>query len=229
MQRQRLLRPFPRFTGISSEYYGGTSSYNAGTPRIEKRFSRGYTILGSYTWAKQLEELPRLNLTDTDYERRLEDSDMPHRISLSGIWDLPFGRGNTFGRAWKGAWGSADDRQRPLRRGPPPSRTISSRWTLAAPGSTSPTPRSRPTAWLTRSSSATIRASTCPGTSAPCRRAPPVSAIRRSTPWTSRCGGSQRLQPSAVQPAGFEPAQHHLRPGGRVAHPSRTHLSSAGV
>ncbi len=28
---------------------------------------------------------------------------MPHRISLSGIWELPFGRGRTFGRGWKGA------------------------------------------------------------------------------------------------------------------------------
>src|SRR5262245_15691393 len=45
LQRQQLLRPYPQFTGIGSQRYDGTSNYNAGTVRLEKRFMHGYTLL----------------------------------------------------------------------------------------------------------------------------------------------------------------------------------------
>ena len=34
----------------------------------------------------------KLNPTDTDYENRLSRVDVPHRVALSGIWELPFGQ-----------------------------------------------------------------------------------------------------------------------------------------
>ena len=104
VQRQQLLRPFPQFTGISAEGYDGSSSYNAGTIRLEKRFSQGYTVMGSYTRSKLLSRLTRLNATDLNYENRLDDrGDSPTNISLSGIWELPFGKGRSIGHGWKGA------------------------------------------------------------------------------------------------------------------------------
>jgi len=44
-----------------------------------------------------------LNPTDREYEKRLADADAPHRVSMSGIWELPFGRGRRFGAHWSGA------------------------------------------------------------------------------------------------------------------------------
>ncbi len=98
LQRQQLLRPFPQFLSVFAEAYNGRSSYDSLQLRVERRFSAGYTALVSYTFSKFLEETTRLNPTDEQYERRRAGSDTPHRLSVSGIWELPFGRGRRFGR-----------------------------------------------------------------------------------------------------------------------------------
>lgn len=100
VSRRTLLRPFPHFTGLSRERYDGSSSFQSGQLRVEKRFSKGYTMMGSYVWSKYLEAVTLLNDTDPNYERRLNDADSPHRFTLSGIYELPFGRGRTFGSSW---------------------------------------------------------------------------------------------------------------------------------
>jgi len=101
-QRQQLLRPYPEFTGITGERNDGTSSYNSAQLRVEKRFGSGFTLLTSYTFSKWLRRTDFLNESDTKYDRRLDDSDVPHRIALTGIWELPFGKGRRFGRSWHG-------------------------------------------------------------------------------------------------------------------------------
>ena len=60
--------------------------------KLERRFVKGYTLLVGYTWSKFTEQVSRLNVTDTQYEKRPSSSDVPHRLSISGIWELPFGR-----------------------------------------------------------------------------------------------------------------------------------------
>ncbi|MFM8393968.1 MAG: hypothetical protein ACKOB4_08610, partial [Acidobacteriota bacterium] len=62
------------------------------------RFSRGFTTLVSYTWSKFLVRDSFLNEVDTQFERRLSDADIPHRIVVSGIYELPFGRGRKWGK-----------------------------------------------------------------------------------------------------------------------------------
>lgn len=100
--RSQLLRPHPHFTGLSIERYDGASSYHAFQARAEKRFSQGYTLMGTYTWSKYLEEVTQLNPTDDRWEKRLNDADSPHRAALSGIYEVPFGRNRMFGASWKG-------------------------------------------------------------------------------------------------------------------------------
>jgi hypothetical protein len=100
INRRQLLRPYPHFGNFTLERYDGTSSFHSGQVRVEKRFSQGYTVLGSYTWSKFLEAVSLLNDTDPVYERRLNENDVPHRFSMSGIYELPFGRGRKFGANW---------------------------------------------------------------------------------------------------------------------------------
>ncbi len=100
VQRQQLLRPFPHFTGVTGVRNDASSDYHGGQLRAEKRFSRGYTMLVAYTWSKFLETASLLNETDTEFERRFSNADIPHRLVVSGIWELPFGRGRKFGGAW---------------------------------------------------------------------------------------------------------------------------------
>ena len=102
LQRQQLLRPFPQFTGVSSQRNDGSSIYHSGQLRAEKRFTRGYTLLLSYTWSKLLEQNSVLNATDTEFEKRVSGNDAPHRVSISSIWELPFGRGRKWGSNWRG-------------------------------------------------------------------------------------------------------------------------------
>jgi hypothetical protein len=96
-QRQNLLRPFPQFGNIDSWASDGSSRYNSAQMKIEKRFTRGYTLLVSYTGSKFTEKVSRLNATDTEYEERLSTADVPHRLAISGILELPFGRDRRWG------------------------------------------------------------------------------------------------------------------------------------
>ena len=90
--RQQLLRPFPHFDNIRTRADDGTSRYNSAQFKLEKRFTQGYTVLAAYTWSKFTEKVFKLNATDSEYEERLSEFDVPHRFVISGIWELPFGR-----------------------------------------------------------------------------------------------------------------------------------------
>jgi hypothetical protein len=97
VSRRQLLRPFPQFTSISSQAYDGSNQFNSAQFRVERRFRGGYTLLTSYTWSHFTEQVSKLNPTDTHYENRLSDNDVPHRLTVSGIWELPFGKGHPHG------------------------------------------------------------------------------------------------------------------------------------
>ena len=104
ISRSQLLRVFPHFDNVRTRGDDGTSRYNSAQFKLEKRFTQGYTVLASYTWAKFTERVFLLNPTDTEYEERLSEADVPHRVTVSGIWELPFGRD----RRWANTSGVAD-------------------------------------------------------------------------------------------------------------------------
>lgn len=96
--RQQLLRPFPQFGDIITQRFDGSSVYHSGQFRVERRFAQGYTVLTSYTFSKLIEKVSLLNPTDAELEKRISRDDIPHRFVLSGIYELPFGRGRRFGK-----------------------------------------------------------------------------------------------------------------------------------
>ena len=96
VERQQLLRPFPHFTSLLSERYDGEATYNSLQLRIERRFSQGYTVNGSYTFSRLTEAVSLLNPTDSGLEHRRSRDDYPHRLVISGIYELPVGRGRRF-------------------------------------------------------------------------------------------------------------------------------------
>ena len=91
--RAELLSPFPHFTGVSTDRNEGFSWYHALTARTEKRFSRGYTIQVSYTWSKYMEAITRRNGFDDVLAHSISSADRPHHVAISGIYELPFGKG----------------------------------------------------------------------------------------------------------------------------------------
>jgi len=96
--RSQLLRPFPQFNNVPTQGSDGTSQYDSFQTRVERRFSQGYSIIGTYTWSHFTEQVFRLNATDAGFEKRLARDDVPHRVTTSILYELPFGRGKTWGR-----------------------------------------------------------------------------------------------------------------------------------
>jgi Carboxypeptidase regulatory-like domain len=96
VERQQLLRPLPHFTSLLSERYDGEATYNSLQLRIERRFSQAYTVNASYTFSRLTEAVSLLNPTDSGLEHRRSRDDYPHRVVISGIYELPVGRGRRF-------------------------------------------------------------------------------------------------------------------------------------
>jgi hypothetical protein len=100
--RSQLLRPFPQFNNVPYNGSDGTSTYNSVQFKVEKRFSHGYSVLGSYTRSHYMERVFKLNNTDANYEHRLSGNDVPNRVTFSGTYELPFGHERKFGAGANG-------------------------------------------------------------------------------------------------------------------------------
>jgi len=98
--RSQLLRPYPQFGDITSRRNDAKSNYHSAQFRAERRFTKGYTLLAAYTFSKFIVQDNPLNPTDVNLERRLSDADIPHRVVVSGILELPFGHGRLVGKNW---------------------------------------------------------------------------------------------------------------------------------
>jgi hypothetical protein len=96
--RSQLLRPYPHFTSVATNEPIGFSWYHSLQVSAQKRFTRGLTIQLAWTWSKFMEATGFLNDSDAALEHVVSDQDFPHRLIVSGIYDLPFGRGKRFGR-----------------------------------------------------------------------------------------------------------------------------------
>ncbi len=96
ISRAALLAPFPQFNGVSYFTYDGISWYDAMNVRLEKRFSRGYTVVGNYTFSKFMEATNLLNPGDASPAKVISDQDFPHHFTVTSIFELPVGRGRKF-------------------------------------------------------------------------------------------------------------------------------------
>ncbi|HVW86950.1 MAG TPA: hypothetical protein VHB50_19825, partial [Bryobacteraceae bacterium] len=100
--------PYPQYGFILLTYNGGWSSYNGMTARLEKRFSKGLFLLASYTWSKSLDlgstdEFSAVSVDFKNWDKGRSAFDVPQRLVLSYVYELPFGRGKQFGGGVSGA------------------------------------------------------------------------------------------------------------------------------
>ena len=94
--RRQLLLPFPDFGTITTTNNDGETSYHSGQFSLSKRFSKGYGLQAAYTWAKWIQQTEYLNPTDALPTKVISDQDIPNRFSMSGFYELPFGKGQRF-------------------------------------------------------------------------------------------------------------------------------------
>jgi hypothetical protein len=95
--RERLLRPYPQFDAVNTTTNEGLSWYHALQAGLDRRFAAGYTIGASYTFSRFTEKVDFLNAADPEPTKAISSQDVPHRLTINGIWELPFGHGRRFG------------------------------------------------------------------------------------------------------------------------------------
>jgi hypothetical protein len=67
---------------------------------MERRFAQGFTLNGSYTRSRLRARTSMLNDTDASALDQVSSDDRPTRVTLSGIWELPIGKGRHWGHQW---------------------------------------------------------------------------------------------------------------------------------
>jgi hypothetical protein len=99
-------RPYPLFRNIVMRQNGGSQTYHAFTPQLERKWSRGLSFMAAYTWAKNLTDIDETGgveagtVIENSFDRARERADAQytprHRFISTIIWELPFGRGKRF-------------------------------------------------------------------------------------------------------------------------------------
>ena len=100
-------RIFPGWGNINFQEPRGNSIYHSLQTKAEKRFSKGHLFLLSYTWAKAIDDSDSTQLSTTSGTGNLQNQrdlrgersrsfqDVRHRMVLSYLYELPFGRGRS--------------------------------------------------------------------------------------------------------------------------------------
>ena len=105
VQARQLLSPYPQYSGISAfRKPQANSNYHSMILSAEKRFSKGFGLLFSFTGSKLIDDASQVvtflgaagNKQDF-YNRKGEKSvsaqDQSRRMVISSNWELPFGKG----------------------------------------------------------------------------------------------------------------------------------------
>jgi hypothetical protein len=103
---QQLLLPYPQYTAvlIYRQPYAHMD-YDAGIIRLQKQMSHGLLFSVAYTKEKTIDSTMQSNtwivgpsdsLYNPNYNRSIDANDVPQRLVISYIYDLPFGKSRAF-------------------------------------------------------------------------------------------------------------------------------------
>jgi len=99
-------RPYTNVSTVAGNQTLGNANYNGLQVRMDKRFSRGLSILAGYTWSKAITDTQGAetgafvpDLQDNNNRRAnrgLWAADTRHRFTFSSVYELPFGNKKRF-------------------------------------------------------------------------------------------------------------------------------------
>ena len=106
----KARRPNSQFDYIDANFSSGFSTYNSLQIKVEKRYSKGLSLLNSFTWSKAIDNASgaleaangdhqAVNLFDMKSSKGLSGYNQPLNNTTSVVWDLPFGKSRRFGSA----------------------------------------------------------------------------------------------------------------------------------
>lgn len=101
------VRPFPGFAAITTNETTGNSVYHSLQTSVSRRFAKGFSLQGSYTWSRSIDNnVNPLNVYAANgMERAVSSFDRTHILALSYVYELPFFRESTgFVKQALGGW-----------------------------------------------------------------------------------------------------------------------------
>jgi hypothetical protein len=103
ISRARMMTLYPQFTGGSQlGRNDSTIKYDSLQINYNIRTRSGLSLLGNYTFSKQVEEWGFLDRYTNLHQNGLYFLDRPHVLKLTTIYELPFGPGRHFGAGTHG-------------------------------------------------------------------------------------------------------------------------------
>jgi hypothetical protein len=95
---------------VQTVEYTGKSSYNSLQSKLEKRYSKGLSIIASYVWSHSIDNSPGgfctggtgpttcgfANPLRPELDKANSDFDIRNRFNFAAVWDLPFGKGRQY-------------------------------------------------------------------------------------------------------------------------------------
>ena len=91
-------RPFPNLADGDGLARLGNSQYHSLQVSFDRRLSKGFSMLGAYTWSHSIDDSSNdagggpQNVLDMRSERGNSEFDVRHRLVLSALYELPFGQ-----------------------------------------------------------------------------------------------------------------------------------------
>jgi hypothetical protein len=98
-------RPWKRLGFVSANSSKGCSSYNGLDVHVERRYSKGFSLIGNYTFMKQfgIRGVDNYTVMDINNIRHSYGPDgNPHRAVISYVYELPLGRGKALANNMNG-------------------------------------------------------------------------------------------------------------------------------
>lgn len=105
---RQTRRPFPQYNSFTMVFADGTSSYNGIEARLQHRpRNTGLSLVAGYTVGKGIDDVggrltipgdPSTNTRNLarSANRGLSESNIPGRLSVGGVYELPFGKAKSF-------------------------------------------------------------------------------------------------------------------------------------
>ncbi len=90
----QLDRPFPAFSDMYEVDNDGRSWYNSVQVTLEHRWANALTLHGGWTWQKTMDAGAWADQRYDLRQRTIDSLDMPKKISIFGVYNLPLGRGH---------------------------------------------------------------------------------------------------------------------------------------
>jgi len=89
-------RPYPQFVNASLARSNGRSTYNALAVEAQRKFGRGLTFQGHWTWSSNLHDWLNLQNPYAPLFWNRDNFIARHRVSLNTAYELPFGKGRSY-------------------------------------------------------------------------------------------------------------------------------------